>query len=126
MKVIKNLLTMFLVLFPLYAHALGEPYTQEKLDALNKEGKPTLVFIHADWCTTCKAQDKILGDLFHAKEFSGITTLQVDFDTQKSDLKKLNEQNRSTLIVFKAGKEVARVTGDTDRDRIAALLRTAL
>jgi len=127
MKAIKKSLLLWLaLLLPLFAHAVGEPYTQEKLDALNKAGKPVLVFVHADWCSTCTAQGKILGQILPAKEFSGITTLQVDFDAQKAELKKLGERNRSTFIVFRAGKEVARSTADTDRTRIAELLRKAL
>lgn len=122
-RIKKSLLILLALLFPLFAHAVGEPYTQERLDALNKAGKPVLVFIHADWCSTCKAQEKILSELLPAAEFKSITTLQVDFDAQKTELKKLGERNRSTLIVFKAGKEVARVTAETNRDRIAGLLR---
>ncbi len=122
----KSLLLVLALIFPLFAHAVGEPYTQEKLDALNKAGKPVLVFIHADWCSTCKAQEKILGELLPAAEFKNITTLQVDFDAQKAELKILGERNRSTFIVFKAGKEVARSTADTDRTRIAELLHKAL
>lgn len=50
----------------------------------------------------------------------------VDFDTQKKVLKAFGVMYQSTLIVFKGGKEAARVTGETDRDRIAKLLRKAL
>lgn len=126
MKVIKNLLTMLLVLLPLYAYAFGEPYTQDKLDSLNKAAKPTLVFIYADWCPTCKAEEKILNTLLPTKEFQGITTLMVNFDDQKPVVRAFGATYQSTLIVFKGGKEVARVTGETDQDRIAALLRKAL
>jgi thioredoxin-like negative regulator of GroEL len=118
--------TLLALLFPLFAHAIGEPYTQDKLDALNKSGKPALVFIYADWCPTCKAQEKILDTLLPTSEFKDITTLRVDFDTQKPVVKAFGVQYQSTLIVFKGGKEVARVTGETDRERIAVLLRKAL
>lgn len=129
MKQIKRLLLVFLaLLFPLFAYAVavGDVYTQEKLDGLNKTGKPALVFIYADWCPTCKAQGKILNELLPEKEFSGITTLNVDFDMQKPVVRGLNAKFQSTLIVFKGGKEVGRVTAETSRDRIAELLRKAL
>jgi thioredoxin-like negative regulator of GroEL len=126
MKTLGKLVTLLALLFPLFAHATGEPYTQDKLDALNKSGKPALVLIHADWYPTCKAQEKILDALLPSKEFKGITTLRVDFDTQKPVVKAFGVQYQSTLIVFKGGKEVARVTGETDRERIAVLLRKAL
>lgn len=125
-KMIKTLLLMFAFSFPLFAQAVGEPYTQDKLDALNQAGQPALVFVHADWCPTCRAQDKILERLLPTNEFKGITTLKIDFDAQKSVVRAFGVQYQSTLIVFKGGKEVARVTGETDREKIAQLLRKAL
>lgn len=126
MKTVLRSLSMFLLVFPLYAQAVGEPYTQEKLDALNESGQPVLVFVHAEWCPTCRTQDKLLGELLPTREFKAITTLKVDFDAQKSVVKAFGVQYQSTLILFKGGKEAARVTGETDRERIAALLRKAL
>ncbi len=126
MRTLGKFVALLALLFPLFAHAVGDPYTQDKLDALNKSGKPALVFIHAEWCPTCKAQEKILDTLLPTNEFKGIATLRVDFDTQKPMVKAFGVQYQSTLIVFKGGKEVARVTGETDRGRIAELLRKAL
>ena len=126
MRTLVKFMALLALLFPLIAHATGEPYIQDKLDALNKSGKPALVLVHADWCPTCKAQEKILDTLLPTNEFKGITTLRVDFDTQKQVVKAFGVQYQSTLIVFKGGKEVARVTGETDRERIAVLLRNAL
>lgn len=125
MKSLKTVLTLLAMLFPLFAHAVGELYAQEKLDTLNKTGKPVLVFVHAEWCPTCRAQDAVLEKLLPTDEFKAITTLKVDFDSQKQVLKVFGIQYQSTLIVFKGGKEVARVTGETGRDRIAELLRKA-
>ena len=126
MKLISRFIAFALLFIPLFALAVGEPYTQEKLDKLNKEGKPVLVFIYADWCPTCKAQGKVLDSLLPTNEFRSITTLRVNFDKQKAVVKAFGAMYQSTLIVFKGGREVARLTGDTDPDRIAALLRQAL
>ncbi len=126
MRTLVKFMALLALLFPLFADATGEPYTQDKLDAVNKSGKPALVLIHADWCPTCKAQEKILDAMLPMNEFKGITTLRVDFDTQKQVVKAFGVQYQSTLIVFKGGKEVARVTGETDQKRIAELLRKAL
>jgi len=124
--IIKRIILLGAMLLPLFAHAVGESYTQEKLDALNKVGGPALVFIHAEWCSTCRVQDKILSELLPTNEFKGIATLHVDFDAQKSVVRAFGAQYQSTLIIFKGGKEVARSTAETDRERIAALLRKAL
>lgn len=119
-----------LVLLPFFAAGLSLaadiPFDTAKFDALNKEGKPILVSIHADWCPTCRAQEPIVSELLTSSEFQGITALRVDFDKQKDAVKRFKAQYQSTLIVFKDGKEVGRSTGDTNKDSIAALLKKAL
>ena len=74
----------------------------------------------------CRAQDAVLEKLLPTNEFKPITTLKVNFDDQQSVVKAFGVRYQSTLIVFKGGKEVARVTGETNREHIAALLRKAL
>lgn len=106
--------------------AAGQAFDQVVFDVLQKQGKPTLVMIHADWCPTCKAQEPILGELLKTPELQAITALRVDFDQQKAAVKAFKVQYQSTLIVFKDGKEVGRSTGDTKKDSIAALLKKAL
>lgn len=101
-------------------------YTQSAFDAANKAGNPILVEVTAPWCPTCKAQAPILGELSGQARFKDLKTFSVDFDSQKDVLKSLNVQMQSTLIVFKAGKEVGRSTGDTKKDSIEALLAKTL
>ena len=120
-----GLILMFVFLFPLIARA-EEAFTQAKFDALNKKGKPVLVDIYADWCSTCKKQERVLQELLPQPEFKGFTVLRVNFDTQSAVVKAFDAHFQSTLIVYKNGKEAGRVTGETDSNRIAALLRDAL
>jgi thioredoxin 1 len=121
-----QMLFLFTLIFSGSALATGQPFDQAKFDALQKEGRPIVVAVHADWCPTCRAQDPILADLLKQKEFQDITALQVDFDKQKSIVKSFKVTYQSTLIVFKGGNEIARSTGDTNKANIAALLRKAL
>lgn len=119
-----------LVLLPFFAAGLSLaadiPFDTAKFDAMNKEGKPILVSIHADWCPTCRAQEPIVSELLTTPELRGITALRVDFDAQKDAVRRFKAQYQSTLIVFKGGKEVGRSTGDTNKNSIAALLKKAL
>ncbi len=120
-----------LILLPLLAAgtaalASAQKFDQAVFDALQQQGKPTLVMVHADWCPTCKAQEPIIGELLKTPELQSITALRVDFDKQKTVVKAFKVQYQSTLIVFKGGKEVGRSTGDTRKDSIAALLRKAI
>jgi thiol-disulfide isomerase/thioredoxin len=106
--------------------AAGQKFDQATFDALLKSGKPTLVMVHADWCPTCRAQAPIVSDLLKKPPLAVITALRVDFDGQTDVVKAFKVTTQSTLIVFKAGHEVGRSTGDTHRESIEALLKRAL
>jgi thioredoxin 1 len=114
------------VLYPLFSQPLWEPYTQAKLDALNQSGQPVLVAIHADWCSTCKTQERVLQELLPQQEFKRIKMLRMDFDQQKESVRSFGVQYQSTLIAFKNGREVGRSTADMSPVHIANLLRLSL
>ena len=114
------------LLFPLFSQPLWEPFTQAKLDALNQPGQPVLVAIHADWCSTCKTQERVLQELLPQPEFKRIKMLRIDFDQQKESVRSFDVQYQSTLIAFKNGREVGRMTAEMNPVRIADLLRLSL
>jgi len=127
LKLLRKMLVVVLALCaPLMAHATGTPYKQAEFDARLKAGSPTLIFIHATWCSVCKAQTKILDELLPQPEFRQIKVLRVDFDSQKAIVKSFKTSYQSTLIVYKGGNEMARAVAETNKDNIAALLRKAL
>jgi len=107
------------------AWAAGNPYDQAGFDAAQAAGKPILVEIHANWCPTCRAQEPIISELLREPKHAGFVVLRVDFDNQKDVAKRFRAQYQSTLIVFKGEKEVARSTGETRKDAIAAQLAKA-
>jgi thioredoxin 1 len=107
------------------AGAAGLPYDPARFAALNQEGKPILVWIHADWCPTCKAQGKVLDELLPRPELRGLSVLRVDFDRQKAVVHAFRAISQSTFILFKGGREVARSLGDTRPDSILAFLKKA-
>jgi thioredoxin 1 len=114
------------VLYPLFSQPLWEPFTQAKLDALNRSGQPALVAIHADWCSTCRTQERVLQELLPQPEFKRIKMLRMDFDRQKDSVRSFGVEYQSTLIAFKNGREVGRVTAEMSPVRIAELLRLSL
>jgi thiol:disulfide interchange protein len=124
-KFFRNFFLIF-ILTSSSAFAIGEAFDQARFDQLIKEGKPILVAVHADWCTTCRAQDMFLKDLLKTPPYNNFRVLRIDFDNQKEAMHAFKVQMRSTLIVFKNGKEVGRSTADTDKDSVATMLRKAL
>lgn len=126
MKYLRHALLLTLALLPMLAHATGKAYTQAEFDALQQAGKPILIFVHANWCPTCRAQAPILDRLLSTPEFSAITALRVDFDQQKPVVRAFRVPYQSTLIVFKDGAEVARSTAETRADKLESLLRNAI
>jgi thioredoxin 1 len=107
------------------ASAAEVPYDQAQFDAARAAGKPVAVVFHADWCPTCRAQAPVLKQLADSSAFSSLTLYVANFDTEKSLKRALGVTQQSTVVVFKGGKEVARSTGDTQPDNLAALLRHA-
>lgn len=101
-------------------------WSQPQFDDALEKGGPVLVHIDASWCPTCKAQKPILSKLLAEDRFKAIHGFHVDYDDDKKVMRALNAPDRSTILVFKGGKEVARSTGDTTEPAIAALLEKAL
>ena len=102
------------------------PYTDAAFDKLVENGKSVLIVVHAGWCPTCRAQGPIINELLDEKEFTDITALRINFDTQKPALKAFNARQQSTLISFKGKKEVGRSVGDTNKASIKKLLLNSL
>jgi len=83
------------------------------------------VLFHADWCPTCRAQDKVLQSL---KSESGLdlTVLVANYDTETDLKRRFKINSQSTFVVLKGQKEVARLVGVTSSDGIRAALKAAL
>ena len=102
-----------------------EAYTPARFDQLAKEGKPILVAIHADWCPTCKAQKPLIHELMVKPEYKDVTELTVDFDKDKTALKRFKASMQSTMVAFKGDKEAGRSVGDTTKAGLEALVKKA-
>src|SRR5580698_9276642 len=109
-----------------FASAAETPFNQAQFDSMRAAGKPVAVVFHADWCPTCRAQAPVLKDLLQTPALKPLTLYVADFDTEKALKHSFGVTQQSTIIVFKDGKEVARSTGDTQRDNLAALLHRAV
>jgi thioredoxin len=94
--------------------------------AAQSAGKSILVHVHASWCPTCKAQQPIIDELGALPDMKDLVIFEVNFDKDRDALKMLKARSQSTLIAFKGATETGRSAGDTKRESIETLVRSAL
>lgn len=102
-----------------------KPYSDAALAAAQGAGKPVAVHFHAEWCPTCKQQEKALGSLTSEPGLD-LTVLVADYDKEKDLRKRLNVRSQSVFVVFRGAQEKGRINGDTKPERIRDGLKAAL
>ena len=79
-------------------------------ELVKASNKPILVDFYADWCGPCKMVSPAIVKV--AKEFSGkIMTIKIDVDKAQVVAAKYEIQSIPTIMLFKNGKDVMRLTG---------------
>jgi len=101
-----------------------QPFDAKTFEEAQAAGKTILIDVYASWCPVCKKQQPTIARL--EMEKPGLIVYEVNFDNDKTVLKKFGVQSQSTLIVFKGAKEVGRSTGESDPARIQALIEKGL
>lgn len=89
-------------------------------------GSPLVVHVHADWCSVCRAQIPIMNRILGAAPYRNVSAISVNFDKDKDFLTDFKVVRQSTIIVFRNGKEVARLSYDSDPQRIEQVLAHAI
>jgi thioredoxin 1 len=109
------------------AHA-GEmqPYSQERLEALQSEGHPVLVEVFAEWCSTCQRQSPIIARLLAEDAFADYAALKLDWDDQRDEARALGAPRQSTLFVYRDGEQIGMSVAETNEERLRAFLETGL
>ena len=79
-----------------------------------------LVDFYADWCGPCRMVSPIVDEI--AEERSDITIGKVNVDDENALAMKYGVMSIPTLIVFKDGKEKARIVGARPKAAILAEL----
>jgi thioredoxin 1 len=85
---------------------------------------PVLVDFGADWCPPCRAIAPVLESL--AAERDDLRIVSVDVDHNTATAASYGVQGLPTLILFRNGREAARVTGALPKTRLVAALEPAL
>jgi thioredoxin 1 len=126
MKIAKFIVSGLLLAAATLSQALEvKPYSAVALAEAEKANQPVALHFHADWCPTCRAQDKVVQTLKTEKGLD-LTLLTVNYDTEKELKRRFKVNSQSSLIVLRGQKETARLVGDTSIDGIRDALKTAL
>jgi thiol:disulfide interchange protein len=124
---IKTLLMTALTFAASQAFALTiTPYSAQALKTAQTAGKPVALHFHADWCSTCRAQEKAFQGMTGAPALKDLTLLVVNYDQEKPLRKALNVRSQSTLIVYKGDKQTAMLAGETENAALQQALKSAL
>jgi thioredoxin 1 len=123
----------FLALFALASVALAlparafefQPYDSAAVEKAIASGKPVIVHVYAPWCLQCHMQASILDGLKTDPAYDRATYFRVDYDHQKDVVGKL-ACPRSTVIAYKGGKEVARMSWGVTKESVVSVLKAAM
>lgn len=102
------------------------PFSDAAFEAAQKGGKPVLIAVSAPWCPICRTQKPILAKLAAEPRFKDLQIFDIDFDSQKELLRRLNVRMQSTLIAYKGATEVGRSVGETQPEWIEGLVEKTL
>ena len=110
--------------------ANGQTYRRGLVEEELAAGKTVFIDFYTDWCSTCRAQGKIIRDLMASNPAyeQNITFVKVDWDrhAQSELAARLNIPRRSTLVVLKGKGELGRIVAGTRKKDIKALMDAAL
>ena len=120
-----SILVLFAALAGFGSQAAEQPFYRVAFDSAVKAGEPVAVVFHADWCPTCRAQAPVLKQLIGQPKYKALTLFVANFDDESQLKRDLHVNKQSTIVVFRHGAEIARSTGDTQSDRLDAVLSGA-
>ncbi len=93
-------------------------------------GETVFLDVAADWCTTCKSQERTINALKSENPAydAAVTFIRLDWDDHRRSalVDELRIPRRSTLVVLKGDAELGRIVAGTSRGDIRALMDTAL
>jgi thioredoxin 1 len=74
----------------------------------------SMVFFHASWCSKCANQRTAVETVSVSTEFSTIFFGEVEFDDHQDVVAQHNVQGFPTIVFYKNGQEMLRMTGENN------------
>ena len=122
----KKILVILIILIQFPVNA-ADKYTNFSISSLEKAkaaGKTVVVNSYEPWCWSCRKQDKVLTDA--KDEFKNVVFLTYQQGKHKDIAEALNVSVRTTIVVFKGKKEVARIIGQTGKTEIYSAIKKGI
>lgn len=117
---------IWMLLAPWAAAGSLKRYEKPAFQAARNSGQPVVLVFHASWCPICAQQKTVLTQAAEEKEFEKVQVFLADFDSSTELKKEMGVASQSTLVLFRSGRELGRLIGDTDPDEIRRFLRKGL
>ena len=120
----KFLFTLFLLICTqTFASEVKMNFTKDAFENAQKNGKTVVVNSWNKFCMTCIKQEKIIKKA--KKDFGDV--LFLTYAQKNKDIAKyLNIDYRSTIVVYKDNKEIARTIGITKKEEIYSLIKKGI
>ena len=126
--------TAALATLPMTATAQMAPdgwqdYTPGLIQSMLDEGKTVFVDYSASWCSTCKAQERVIEGLRAGTDkYESMVFVRVDWDEygRHSVTTSRKIPRRSTLLVLRGSDELGRIVAGTRVADVEALMNLGL
>ena len=120
----KFLFILFFILSTdVFAADVEMNFTKDAFESAQKAGKTVVVNSWNKWCYTCVKQEKIIKQA--KKDFSDV--LFLSYAQKNKDIAKyLNIDYRSTIVIYKDNKEIARAVGIIKKEEIYSLIQKGI
>lgn len=120
-------LVAFLFVFSATSHAESEtPYSREAFQAAQQKNENVVLHFYADWCSTCRAQKKTLGEMDKSGALKGVQIFAVNYDKETDLRKEMKVTSQATFIAWHGKTETGRVLYLTSADDIKNFLNKSL
>ena len=118
---------LFILFFIISANSLAAEvkmnFTKDLFESAQNAGKTVVVNSWNKYCYTCIKQEKVFKKA--KKEFKDV--LFLSFAQKNKDIAKfLNIDYRSTIVIYRDNKEIARAVGITKKEEIYSLINKGI
>jgi thiol-disulfide isomerase/thioredoxin len=120
----KILFILFFILSSnVFAAEVEMNFTKDTFESAQRSGKTVVVNSWNKWCYTCVKQEKIIKQA--KKDFKDV--LFLSYAQKNKDIAEyLNIDYRSTIVIYRNNKEIARAIGITKKEEIYSLIKKGI